>query len=81
MFELQSLLCMLQVTNEPEDAEVLKARIETSVARYEAQFLPRRKRRLTTQQIRDFDAGSCNASCALHTHYTRIACSVIHMMQ
>ncbi len=47
-----------QVTVEPEDAPAFKARIQGLIDRYEAQFLPRRKRKLTTEQIREMDAGA-----------------------
>ena len=49
-----------QVKIEPEEAGAFKARIQALTDRYEAQFLPRRKRKVTTQQIRDMDAGADN---------------------
>lgn len=47
-----------QVMRERDDAAEFKARIEGLVHRYEAQHLPKRKRKLTTQQIRDMDEGA-----------------------
>ena len=58
----KALLLCQQVMREREDAAQFKARIEGLVHRYEAQHLPRRKRRLTTQQIRDMDEGTMSFS-------------------
>ena len=49
---------VVQVMREREGAAEFKARIEGLVHRYEAQHLPKRKRKLTTQQIRDMDEGA-----------------------
>jgi hypothetical protein len=51
---------------EREGAAEFKARIEGLVHRYEAQHLPRRKRKLTTQQIRDMDEGAGLVAVGLH---------------
>ena len=47
---------------EPEDAEEFKARIQQSVDRYEAQYLPQKKRKVTPETVRKMDEG---AYCAL----------------
>ena len=44
---------------EPEDAEAFKARIQQLIDRYEAQYLPRRQRKVTADQIREVDEGTC----------------------
>ena len=48
---------LLQFEHEPEDREAFKTRIQAVTDRYEAQFLPRRERKLSTKQIREMDAG------------------------
>ena len=42
---------------EPEDADAFKARIQQLIDRYEAQYLPRRQRKVTADQIREVDEG------------------------
>lgn len=43
---------------EPEDAEAFKARIRQLIDRYEAQYLPRKQRKVTADQIREVDEGA-----------------------
>lgn len=63
------------MTAAPEDAEEFKERIEGLVNRYEAQYLPKRKRKLTTQQIRDMDEGAnllwlvCGSLTDVHSQF------------
>ncbi len=42
---------------EPEDADAFKARIQQLIDRYEAQYLPRKQRKVTADQIREVDEG------------------------
>lgn len=49
-----------QYKEEPESSEAFKARIQEHIDRYEAQFLPRSKRKLTTKRIREMDAGTAD---------------------
>jgi hypothetical protein len=67
---LQSESSAEQVMREREDAAEFKARIEGLVLRYEAQHLPKRKRKLTTQQIRDMDEGALAVTCRCTCHQT-----------
>ena len=43
---------------EPEDAEEFKARIQKMIDRYEAQYLPRKQRKVTTEEVRKMDEGA-----------------------
>jgi hypothetical protein len=50
--------CRQQGIGKPEDAEAFKARIQQLIDRYEAQYLPRKQRKVTQDQIREVDEGA-----------------------